>query len=1108
MRAVGTLARSARGAHRRVRHLSYHPAVRVDSDAELRLVVSEGILARTEAEALGREAAAAGQGLLARLEADGTITAARSASLRARIADATLPAALTDPNLRFDDPVSQRHRPPSIPTLDLRRSGRMAAVDEFPLLGSDRYRPVRLLGEGGMGRVFLVRDVRLERNVAIKFVRGDDAEVTRRVVAEARAQARVADERVCQVYEVGEIEGRVYIAMQHVDGQPLTELVHELTYEQKALVMRGAALGVHEAHRAGIIHRDLKPSNIMVERGPDGGLRPFVMDFGIARDWSDSTTATGTVLGTPQFMAPEQARGEVKQLDRRADVYSLGATMYALLVGRAPIEGDNPLVVLNRLSVDEPPRLRTIDKDIPPDLEAIVTKCLEKDRGARYESARALADDLGRFLDGAPVEARSAVSLGYRLRKTIRRYWRPLAVVALVVALAGVALGFGLRERWAGERRAALARRFTERVERIDALARYSALAPAHDLGRDRAQLRSLMLSVTDEMRAGGGDAEGPGRYALGRGHLALGDAPAALVELQAAWARGFHDPRVAYALALTEGKLYQRALRELERLPASVREQRRPEIERQYRDPARAHLLASSSIEVPSRAYVQALLAYYDGRFDDALRELDGVEAAAAPWFYEAPLLRGQILLDRATATRGRASDTELAAQLDRAREAMTTATKIGESEPSLFAALAELERAAMFIEMYGRGRVDEPYQRGLAAANQAVALEPDHVDALLARADLHRGMAEYRTGRGEDPADLARAAVDDARRALELAPQRPDARTTLASCYRQAGEQRQAVGKDPGAELALASAVLEAVPVDERDERAFNELGLIHHVWADYLDEEGQDASEHRRRAIEAYQGALARSDVFAQAWLNLGINYLERARALALTDPAGAADLDRAIETLERGRALQPQSLVPDFHQGDAYAARALRAAARGADPEPDRVAAIARYQHGLTINPDMALLHNGIAIVEIERGLDLLRGGIDPTAIFERAAASATRAIAVAPDQGWGYNNLSESWLYRAQWLLTQQQPATAAIDAAVAAIGHALAMNAEHPQLLLNAARIDVLRAQAATPRDRATALARARASLARAEAAKADSDGLRDVSARLATLAP
>ncbi|RKH90478.1 protein kinase, partial [Corallococcus sp. AB038B] len=127
----------------------------------------------------------------------------------------------------------------------------------FPVPGWDRYQPVRFLGQGGMGRVFLAWDPRLRRHVALKFVRDDDAELTRRFVSEARAQARVDHAHVCRVFEVGEVHGRVYIAMQYVDGQPLNVLVDALTVEQKALVLREAAEGVHAAHRAGLIHRDI-----------------------------------------------------------------------------------------------------------------------------------------------------------------------------------------------------------------------------------------------------------------------------------------------------------------------------------------------------------------------------------------------------------------------------------------------------------------------------------------------------------------------------------------------------------------------------------------------------------------------------------------------------------------------------------------------------------------------------------------------------------------------------------------------------------------------------------------------------------------------------------
>ncbi len=983
-----------------------------------------------------------------------------------------------------------------------------ASSGSFPVPDWDRYEQLRVLGEGGMGRVFLARDRRLERDVAMKFVRNDDPELARRVVAEARAQARVNDDRVCKVYEVGEVAGRVYIAMQYVDGKPLNELVGELTYEQKALVMRGAALGVHEAHRAGLIHRDLKPSNIMVERGADGALRPFVMDFGIARDWNESATATGTVLGTPQFMAPEQARGEIKQLDRRADVYGLGATLYALLTGKAPIDGDNPLVVLNRISLDEPPRPRTLDRDLPVDLEAIVMKCLEKDRGQRYDSARALADDLGRFLDGAPVLARASAGLGYRLRKTVRRHWRPLLVAIAMVATVAIAVGYGWRERAAAGQRAALARKFTERVERIEALARYAALAPPHDLAPDRAQIRGLMADLTAEIRAGGALAEGPGRYALGRGYLALGDDARALTELETAWARGFREPRAAYALAITEGKLYQRALRDLALAPPAVRERRRPEIERRYRDPARVHLLASRGAEVASEGYVAALLAYYDSRYDDALRELDEITAQGATrsWFYEVAQLRGQVLAARALAPRTAATPDEIDAQLRTARDALAAAAAIGESDPELFLALADIEYRALGLEVYGRGRVDEPYRRGRAATDRVLILEPGNVDALVLRVNLARAMAEYHSRRGEDGAPLLAEAIADARRARTLAPERIDATAALAACLRQAAEAKSQRSQDPAAELVEAIALIEAIPADARDDWSYIQLGLSHKLLADAIDEAGGDASAHRQAAIAAYREVLTRNPNFGEAWLNLGINYVERARHAAAT-MASTDDLGSAIEALERGRALRPQSWVPDFYEGDAYALRADLAAARGADPDPDRERAIAQYRHGLALSPDNPILFNGVSIVEAQRAEAAIARGADPTAMLDRAEAAARESIAAGPELGHGQNNLAETFRLRATHAAKAGTDPRPMAERARRALADAIARLPDNPDLVRNQARIELLVAAWEAPRGGGTAAVdRARAAVARAQVLDPDDAETRALSAELAAL--
>src|SRR5262249_9514007 len=162
--------------------------------------------------------------------------------------------------------------------------------------------------------------------------------------------AKIEHENICKVYEVGEVEGHRYIAMKYIDGQPLGEAAEKMTLEQKVKVMKLVAEAIHTAHRNGLIHRDIKPTNLMVERSEEEFLRPFVMDFGLAKEMdAKGHTIPGIIMGTPAYMSPEQARGDNNLLDRRSDVYSLGATLYELLAGRPPFSGATGMDVLFKI---------------------------------------------------------------------------------------------------------------------------------------------------------------------------------------------------------------------------------------------------------------------------------------------------------------------------------------------------------------------------------------------------------------------------------------------------------------------------------------------------------------------------------------------------------------------------------------------------------------------------------------------------------------------------------------------------------------------------------------------------------------------------------------
>jgi tetratricopeptide (TPR) repeat protein len=289
------------------------------------------------------------------------------------------------------------------------------------------------LGRGGMGVVYLARQVRLNRLVALKMIPGGahaGPHERERFRAEAEAVARLQHPNVVQVFEAGEADGCPYLALEYVAGGSLTDRARETPWQPRAAaeLVRTLARAVQAAHECGIVHRDLKPANVLVSA--DG--TPKVTDFGLAKRLdSRRRTQSGAVVGTPAYMAPEQASGHGEAVGPAADVWALGAILYELVTGRPPFLAQTPLDTLLLVCNEDPVPPSALQPRLPRDLGTVCLKCLRKEPGKRYASARELADDLGRFLGGEPVRARPTPAWE-RAAKWVRR--RP-ALAALLAAL-------------------------------------------------------------------------------------------------------------------------------------------------------------------------------------------------------------------------------------------------------------------------------------------------------------------------------------------------------------------------------------------------------------------------------------------------------------------------------------------------------------------------------------------------------------------------------------------------------------------------------------------------------------------------------------------------
>lgn len=358
------------------------------------------------------------------------------------------------------------------------------------------------IGRGGMGSVYRARQPSAGRDVAIKIadVSSPSAQardiITQRFETEAHAAAAIVHDHVVPIYDVGSVNGFPFYAMRLVDGGDLSSLTktETLSATVAARYVAQIANGVEAAHRSGMLHRDIKPQNILIDAKSN---RAMLTDFGLARATvTDSTlTHAGQVLGTPSYMPPEQVKDSSK-IDRRADVYSLGGTLYQAITGKAPFKASDIHETLKQVLNDDPLPPRRVNSTLPIDIDTIVLKCLEKDPGKRYQTASELADELERFLQGRPILARPASSLT-KLVKWSKRNTGLACAIAAVAASLLLALGVSIYG-WQRTSQLALAHQAAARTARsaLDGTAEALFSEPTFSLP-DAAPARRKILTET-----------------------------------------------------------------------------------------------------------------------------------------------------------------------------------------------------------------------------------------------------------------------------------------------------------------------------------------------------------------------------------------------------------------------------------------------------------------------------------------------------------------------------------------------------------------------------------------------------------------------------------